>query len=75
MMQVDVLHPSENPARAVYLEADGDGVNPRTRVRAVTRDRSGLSETIRVFDTLEEALAYAQTLYSEWSPQPERRAG
>jgi hypothetical protein len=64
-MHVDVLHPSETPARAVYLEADGDGVNPRTRVRAVTRNRTGLSETVRVFDTLEEALAYAQTLCCE----------
>jgi hypothetical protein len=64
-MHVDVLHPSETTARAVYLEADGDGVNPRTRVRAVTRNRGQLCETIRVFDTLEEALAYAQTLYSE----------
>jgi hypothetical protein len=65
MMQVDVLHPSGMPARAVYLEAESDGVNPRTRVRAVTRDRNGLSETTRVFETLEEALAYAQTLYCE----------
>ncbi len=59
MMHVDVLHPSETNARAVYLEAEDDGVNPKTRVRAVFRD----GETSRVFDTLEEALAYAQTLY------------
>ncbi len=62
MMHVDVLHPNEH-ARAVYLEAEDGGVNPKTRVRAVFRDRNGLRETIRVFDTLEEALAYAQTLY------------
>ncbi len=63
MMHVDVLHPSETNARAVYLEAEDGGVNPKTRVRAVYRDRNGVRETIRVFETLEEALAYAQTLY------------
>jgi hypothetical protein len=62
MMHVDVLHPHEN-ARAVYLEAEDGGVNPKTRVRAVFRDRNGVRETTRVFDTLGEALAYAQTLY------------
>jgi len=63
MMHVDVLHPIETNARAVYLEAEDGGVNPKTRVRAVLRDREGVRETSRVFDTLEEALAYAQTLY------------
>jgi len=63
MMHVDVLHPSETNARAVYLEAEDGGVNPKTKVRAVFRDRDGDRETSRVFDTLEEALAYAQTLY------------
>jgi hypothetical protein len=63
MMHVDVLHPSENHASAVYLEAENGGVNPRTRVRAVYQDRNGVRETNRVFDTLEEALAYAQALY------------
>jgi hypothetical protein len=63
MMHVDVLHPSENNAHAVYLEAEDGGVNPKTRVRAVFRDRNGVRETSRVFETLEEALAYAQTLY------------
>lgn len=62
MMHVDVLHPS-NHAHAVYLEAEDGGVNPKTKVRAVFRDGSGVRETSRVFDTLEEALAYAQTLY------------
>ncbi len=62
MMHVDVLHPSETNARAVYLEAEVGGVNPKTKVRAVFRDRDGDRETSRVFDTLEEALAYAQTL-------------
>jgi hypothetical protein len=63
MMHVDVLHPQETNARAVYLEAEDGGVNPKTRVRAVFRDRNGFRETTRVFDTLEEALAYAHTLY------------
>ncbi len=62
MMHMDVLHPSESNARAVYLEPD-EGVNSKTRVRAVYRDRDGVRETSQVFDTLEEALAYAQTLY------------
>jgi hypothetical protein len=62
MMHVDVLHPSSH-AHAVYLEPENGGVNPKTRVRAVFRDGNGVRETSRVFDTLEEALAYAQTLY------------
>jgi hypothetical protein len=62
MMHVDVLHPS-NHAHAVYLEPEDGGVNPKTKVRAVFRDGKGVRETSRVFDTLEEALAYAQTLY------------
>ncbi|MGH9323282.1 MAG: hypothetical protein ACRD21_09250 [Vicinamibacteria bacterium] len=63
MMHVDVLHPSTSSAQAVYLEAEDGGVNPKTRVRALLRDRNGVRETSLVFDTLEEALAYAQTLY------------
>ena len=63
MMHVDVLHSHETNARAVYLEAEDGGVNPKTRVRAVFRDRDGVRETTRVFDTLAEALEYAQTLY------------
>lgn len=63
MMHVDVLHPNGSHAHAVYLEAEDGGVNPKTRVRAVFLDRNGVRETSRVFDTLEEALAYAQTLY------------
>jgi hypothetical protein len=62
MMHVDVLHPS-NHAHAVYLEPEDGGANPKTKVRAVFRDGNGARETSRVFDTLEEALAYAQTLY------------
>jgi hypothetical protein len=45
------------------VEAEDGGINPKTMVRAVFRDRNGVRETSRVFDTLEEALAYAQTLY------------
>jgi hypothetical protein len=52
MMHVDVLHPS-NHAHAVYLEPEDGGVNPKTKVRAVFRDGSGVRETSRVFDTLE----------------------
>ena len=63
MMHVDVLHPHETNAHAVYLEAEDGGVNPKTRVRAVFRDRNGVRESTRVFDTLAEALAYAHTLY------------
>lgn len=63
MMHVDVLRSGETNARAVYLEAEDGGVNPKTRVRAVFHDRNGVRETSRIFDTLEEALAYAQTLY------------
>jgi hypothetical protein len=63
MIHVDVLGSVETPAHAVYLEAEDGGVNPKTRVRAVFRDGAGFRETCRVFDTLEQALAYAHTLY------------
>jgi hypothetical protein len=47
----------------VCLEACEDGVNTRTRLKALVRDRTGLHVVSRVFDSLDEALAYAQTLY------------
>lgn len=47
----------------VYLEACDDGVNPKTRLKALVRDRSGVHVVTRIFDSLDEALAYAQTLY------------
>jgi hypothetical protein len=47
----------------VYLEACDDGVNPKTRLKALVRDRTGVQVVSRVFDSLDEALAYAQTLY------------
>ncbi len=52
--------------RAVYVEACHDGVNPATMVRIVYKRRKGPdapeSEQRRLFDTLEEALAFAQSL-------------
>jgi hypothetical protein len=47
----------------VYLEACDDGVNPKTRLKALVRDRGGVQVMTRIFDSLDEALAYAQTLY------------
>lgn len=47
----------------VYLEACDDGINPKTRLKALVRDRAGVHVLTRIFDSLDEALAYAQTLY------------
>jgi hypothetical protein len=47
----------------VCLEAYEDGASPKTRLKALVRDRTGLHVVSRVFDSLDEALAYAQTLY------------
>lgn len=49
----------------VFLEACEDGTNPKTRLKALVRDRTGVKVTTRVFDSLDEALAYAQVLYQE----------
>ncbi|MGH9321263.1 MAG: hypothetical protein ACRD21_08905 [Vicinamibacteria bacterium] len=61
MAETQVLG-SKGTRCTVFLEAC-DGVNPKTRVKALVRDRSGVRVMNRIFDTLEEALAYAQTLY------------
>ncbi len=47
----------------VCLEACEDGANPKTRLKALLRDRTGVHVVSRVFDSLDEALAFAQTLY------------
>ncbi|HEY7820577.1 MAG TPA: hypothetical protein VIG29_20300 [Vicinamibacteria bacterium] len=47
----------------VSLEACDDGVHTKTRLKALLRDRTGVHVVSRVFDSLDEALAYAGTLY------------
>ena len=47
----------------VSLEACENGVNPKTRLKALVRDRAGVHVVSRIFDSLDEALAFAQTLY------------
>ena len=58
-------HPDTAPRgpsdRTIYVEACHGGVNPETMVRVVWEDRSAPEER-QIFDTLEEALAYAQSL-------------
>ena len=49
----------------VCIEACEDGVTPKTRLKALLRDRTGVQVVSRVFDSLDEALAFAQTLYQE----------
>ena len=52
--------------RAVYVEACHNGVNPATMVRIVCKalndPDAAESEERQLFDTLEEALAFAQSL-------------
>ena len=65
MMDTDTSMHSEpsHVERAVYVEACQDGVNPATMVRIVYQGRdAATSEERTLFDTLEEALAFAQSL-------------
>jgi len=62
MSETDILG-ARGTRCTVYLEACDDGINPRTRLRALVRDRAGVHVVTRIFDSLDEALAYAQTLY------------
>jgi hypothetical protein len=47
----------------VSLDAFEDGANPKTRLKALVRDRTGVHVVSQVFDSLDEAFAFAQTLY------------
>jgi len=62
MSETDILG-ARGTRCTVYLEACDDGINPRTRLKALVRDRAGVHVVTRIFDSLDEALAYAQTLY------------
>lgn len=62
MAETDVLG-AKGTRCTVFLEPCDDGVNPKTRLKALVRDRAGVHVMTRIFDSLEEALAYAQTLY------------
>lgn len=54
---------SKGQSCTVCLESCEDGVNPKTRVKALVRDRTGVHVVTRVFDSVGEAMAYAQSLY------------
>lgn len=62
MTEMEVLG-SKGKRCTVCLEACDDGVNPKTRLKALVRDRTGVQVMTRIFDSLDEALAFAQTLY------------
>jgi hypothetical protein len=64
MAETDVLG-VKGKRCTVSLEACDDGTNPKTRLKALVRDRTGVRVTTRIFDSLDEALAYAQSLYQE----------
>lgn len=54
---------SHESRREVHLEACDDGVNPKTRVSVRVYEADGMREVSRLFDSLAEALAYAQRFY------------
>jgi len=62
MAETDVLG-AKAKSCTVCLEACEDGASPKTRLKALLRDRTGVHVVSRVFDSLDEALAFAQTLY------------
>jgi len=62
MAVTDILG-AEAKSCTVCLEAYEDGASPKTRLKALVRDRKGVHVVSRVFDSLDEALAFAQTLY------------
>ena len=61
MMDTATRSASKPMECTVYVEACHGGVNPETMVRVVWQGNA-LSEERQIFDTLEEALAYAQSL-------------
>ncbi len=62
MSETDILG-AKGTRCTVCLQACEDGVNTKTRLKALVRDRTGVHVVSRVFDSLDEALAFAQTLY------------
>ena len=63
MMDTSMHSEPSHVERAVYVEACQDGVNPATMVRIVYKGHDAArSEERTRFDTLEEALAFAQSL-------------
>jgi hypothetical protein len=62
MAETDILG-ARGTRCTVSLEACEDGVHTKTRLKALVRDRTGVRVVSRVFDSLDEALAFAHTLY------------
>ena len=63
MLDTSMYSEPRHVERAVYVEACQDGVNPATMVRIVYKGRDAAkSEERALFDTLEEALAFAHSL-------------
>jgi hypothetical protein len=59
----DALGPKERCC-TVLLEPC-DGIPSKTRLKALLRDRTGLHVLTRVFDSLDDAFLFAQSLYRE----------
>jgi len=64
MTETDILG-AKGKRCTVSLEACDDGASPKTRLKALVRDRTGVQVLSRVFDSLDEAMAFAQSLYQE----------
>jgi len=65
MMHTNMLSTPRTPRPAVTVEPSGDPQSGRTAVRVVFSYRSGPRADVREFESLVEALAYAQSLLSE----------
>jgi hypothetical protein len=65
MMEANMLSMSRAPKPAVYVEPSGDPQSGRTAVRVVFSYRSGPRSDVREFESLGEALAYAQRVLAE----------
>jgi hypothetical protein len=64
MTESDILG-AKGKRCTVCLEACDKTDSAKTRVKALLRDRTGVQVVSRVFDSLDEALAFASTLYQE----------
>ena len=64
MAETDVLG-AKGRRCTVRLESCDDGASAKTRLSALVRDSSGVKLMTRVFDTLDEAFAFAQSLYEK----------
>jgi hypothetical protein len=62
MVRTNMLSPQAAPKPTILVEPESGGSDGRTRVKVEFSYRGGVRSDERLFETLAEALAYAQSL-------------